>query len=67
MNKVKYKHPLEIITFGIIPIVNYKNCLVEKLKDGYKIFGQKVSKPEQVDEIINKASQSLRNSLVNEL
>ena len=58
------KHEIEKIKWGVIGIANYKGCILEKLKDGYKILGQKVSTPEQVDEVIKKAIKSLKNSLV---
>lgn len=58
------KHEIEKIKWGVIGITNYRGCLLEKLKDGYKVFGQKVSTPEQVDEVINNASKSLKYSLV---
>ena len=57
-------HELEKIKFGVIPITVYRGCLVTKLVGGFEIFGQKVSKPEQVDEIIDKAGISLNDSIV---
>lgn len=60
---MKEKHEIEKIKWSIIPITNYKSCLLEKLKDGYKILGQVVSTPQEVDEVINNANKSLKNSL----
>jgi len=57
-------HPIDKINWGVIPITVYRGCLLTRLVGGYEIFGQKVSKPEQVDEIINQAGKSLKDSIV---
>ncbi len=61
----KEKHPLEMVKWGIIPICNYNGKLVTRLIGGYEIMGQKVKTPQQVDEVILKAEQSVSNSIVN--
>jgi len=58
------KHDIEKITWGVIPITVYRGCLLTRLVGGYEIFGQKVSKPEEVDAIIDKAGKSLNDSIV---
>lgn len=58
------KHPLEEVRWGVIPIVYYKGCLVEKTKDGYKVLKMKCSTPHGVDLIIQKASEGIQNSLI---
>ena len=57
-------HELESYEWGIIPIRNYKGVLVEKIIGGYKVLGKTVIRPEEVDDIINQAGESLRNSIV---
>jgi len=58
------KHPIEKITFGIIPITVYRGCLLTKLVGGYEIFGTKCKTPQEVDLIIDKAGVSLKDSIV---
>ena len=58
------KPVLEKIRFGIVPIANYKGVLLTKLKNGYKVFGQKVSTPQEVDVLIDNACESIKKSLV---
>jgi len=58
------KHPIENITFGIIPITVYRGCLLTKLVGGYEIFGTKCKTPQEVDLIIDKAGKSLKDSIV---
>lgn len=57
------KHELENITWGIIPITAYRGALVEKIIGGYKVLNKKASSPKEVDEIIDKAQDSIKNSL----
>ncbi len=61
----KEKHPLEIVKWGVIPIVNYSGKLVTRLIGGYEIMGQKVKTPQQVDEVILNSEKGLQNSIVN--
>ncbi len=63
-DKKEDKHPLEKVVWGIIPIVNYFGKLVTRLIGGYEIMGQKVKTPQEVDEVILKAEQSVSNSIV---
>jgi len=58
------KHPIEKITFGVIPITVYRGCLLTKLVGGYEIFGTKCKTPQEVDAIIDKAGKSLKDSIV---
>jgi len=62
MNK-EPTHPIEKITFGIIPITVYRGCLLTKLVGGYEIFGTKCKPPQEVDLIIDKAGVSLKDSI----
>lgn len=61
--ETKEQHPLLKVKWGVIPIVNYKNCLIEKIIGGYKIFGQKMSTEKEVDEAITKSEQAIQNSI----
>ena len=57
-------HPLKNKDlWGVIPIVNYKNCLVTKTKKGYTIFGKEVSTPEEVDSVIEDGIKALEKSI----
>lgn len=58
------KHELEKMSWGVIPISTYRGCLITKDKNGYVVFGQKVSNPKEVDLLIDNAGQSISNSLV---
>jgi len=58
------KHLIEKIQWNVIPITVYRGCYLAKLSNGWEVLGQKVSKPEQVDEIIDKAGKSLKDSIV---
>jgi len=57
------KHELEKVSWGVIPIYNYKGILVEKLIGGYKVFGQTCIKPEEVDLIIQESCSILSESI----
>lgn len=57
------KHPIEEIEWGVIPVTVYRGCLLTRLVGGYEIFNQRVQTPQQVDEVIDKASDHLKNSL----
>ncbi|HRP30504.1 MAG TPA: hypothetical protein PKV73_01365 [Agriterribacter sp.] len=53
-NKIE-KHRLEMVRWGVIPIVNYRGMLVEKTKSGYKIFKRELETPQDVDKAIDDA------------
>lgn len=57
-------HELEKIIWGVLPIVNYRGCLVEKLIGGYRVLNETVITPSQVDEAINKSLKILGDSIV---
>lgn len=57
------KHYLETISWGVIPVVNYRGVEVWKLKNGYKVFSQTVVSAEEVDGVIDGAGKSLENSI----
>ena len=57
------KHPILEIEWGVIPVRVYRGCLLTRLVGGYEIFGERVQTPQQVDEVIDKASDHLKNSL----
>jgi len=58
-------HPIEQIKFGVIPVVNYRGCLLEKIIGGFRILGSIVSTPEEVDEVIDQAHEKLSKTVVN--
>lgn len=58
------KHPLDKMSWGVIPISTYRGCLITKDKDGYIIFGQKVSNPEDVDLLIDGAGEAIAESIL---
>lgn len=58
------EHYLDEIIWGPIPICNYRNCLVEKLKGGgWKVFGQTVVSASEVDGVIDESLEGLKNSI----
>ena len=58
------KHKLDLVQWGVIPIVTYRSCLVTKLYGvGFKVLGVTVSSATEVDEIINNATDSIQNSI----
>jgi len=57
------KHELEKVSWGVIPITVYRGCLVTKLVGGYEIWGNRVLKPQDVDELIDKAGSILSESI----
>jgi hypothetical protein len=60
----KEKHYLESVKWGVIPIVNYRGCLVEKLKDGeWKVLGKTVVSVEDVDRVIDEVGAWLDKSV----
>lgn len=56
-------HELEKVVWGVIPVYNYNGVLVEKLRNGYRVFGQTCNTVDEVDEIILNACSSLSESL----
>lgn len=56
-------HPLKKINWGVIPIENYRGVLVTKIIGGYTVLGKKAKTEEAVDEIIDKASETLLQSI----
>lgn len=61
---MKDKHPLLEIKWGVPPIIAYRGCLVARLpNEKYFIWGNEFEKPEQVDAIIDKASEWLGKSV----
>jgi hypothetical protein len=57
------KHELETIEFGIIPVTNYRGCVVYKTESGYYIFNQEVLTPQDVDALIDLSLTTIQNSL----
>lgn len=57
------KHSLETVKWGVIPVTNYKGCLVEKAIGGYMVLGEVVKTAADVDRKINEAIISIKNSL----
>ncbi len=57
------KHPLEEIKWSVIPIINYRGILIEKMCGGYRVFGKLCSSPESVDEAIDNATSILSESI----
>ncbi len=57
------KHPLEATDWPLVSIINYRNCLVERVIGGFKIWGRVVSTPKEVDEIIDKGHEWLGKSI----
>jgi len=59
----KSNHPLEEIKWSVIPIINYRGILIEKMCGGYRVFGKLCSSPESVDEAIDNATSILSESI----
>lgn len=59
------KHELESYEWGILPIRNYRGCLVSKIgSHTYSMWGKTFKSPKEIDEAIDNAGQSISNSLV---
>jgi hypothetical protein len=56
-------HFLDIAIWGVVPIKKYRGCLVEKLGSGYKVLDQVVNTSTEVDQKIDEANNSIKNSL----
>jgi hypothetical protein len=64
MDMEKQKHYLDRgDVWPVVGIINYRGCLVEKTKWGFKIFGKEVTTPEEVDRIINESLEYLNKSI----
>lgn len=57
------KHELEKIEFGIIPVTNYRGCVVYKTESGYYIFNQEVLTAQDVDNLIDISLLTIQNSI----
>ena len=62
---MEVKHELETKLLQVMEMYRYRGCIVTKMPYGWDIFGQKVSSPEEVDEVIDKAGSILSESIVN--
>jgi hypothetical protein len=60
----KTTHPLEKISFPVIPVINYRGCLVAKLHNGsFSIFNRKANTGEEVDKIIDSLMSGLNQTI----
>jgi hypothetical protein len=59
-------HLLDNAVWGIVPIKNYRGVLVEKLNNGYRVFGEVASDSSEVDKKIDEANNSIKKSLNHE-
>lgn len=59
----KEQHELKKIDWPVIPIMVYRGCLVTKIIGGYTIFGRKCKTESEVDAIIDKSYDIIKNSL----
>lgn len=57
------KHYLETVRWGVIPVINYKGHLLERIIGGYKILGSIAITPDEVDKKIESVNKSLNNSI----
>lgn len=57
------KHELEEVKWGVIPLYCYRGVLIEKIIGGYKVLGEMVIKPSEVDNVIDNAEEHLLNSM----
>ena len=48
----------------VIPIINYKGVLITKTKEGFLVHGQKVKTEKEVDEIIQKGLNAIKQSII---
>ena len=60
---MKLQDKLQSVKWGIVPIVMHRGVLVEKLIGGYKVFGRKFLKADDVDKAIDQAQQSIQKSI----
>lgn len=57
------KHFLETADYGLVGVTCYRGCLVHKVHGWYEILGKQVIKPQEVDEVIDKAGTVLSESI----
>lgn len=57
------KHFLKEYEWGVIPISNYRGCLVTKLIGGYEVHGKKCLTEDDVDNIIDSGLASIKKSI----
>jgi len=57
------KHFLKQYEWGVIPIVNYRGCLITKLIGGYEVHGKKCLTEADVDEVINQGLAAIKKSI----
>lgn len=57
------KHFLKEYEWGVIPIVNYRGCLVTKLIGGYEVHDKKCLTEADVDNIIDSGLASIKKSI----
>lgn len=58
------KHPLEKVKWGVIPIINYKGCLITKVYGGYKLHGKFFRNPQDIDKEMERISEVIGKSIV---
>lgn len=57
------KHFLKTVKWGVIPIINYRGVEVIKTTLGYTVLRKNVTTPEDVDEIIDSATETLKKTI----
>ncbi len=62
--KQEKKHPLELVSWGIFPITNYRGHNIIKMPSGlYSIWGRYEVTADEVDKIIDESCKMLGKSI----
>ena len=48
----------------VVPVFNYRNCLIEKIIGGFMVMGKKCKTMEQVDDVIDESLRTVGKSIV---
>lgn len=57
------EHELLSRDWGFLRIINYRGVLVQKIHNGYVVFGKTVGSPEAVDKLIDESLGVIENSI----
>ena len=47
----------------VVPVFNYRNCLIEKIIGGFMVMGKKVKSMDDVDDLIDESLRTVGKSI----
>ena len=48
----------------VVPVFNYRSCLIEKIIGGFMVMGKKVKSMDDVDDVIDESLRTVGKSIV---